>query len=98
MRQKPPTRWTATRSAPATFAGWSYDAGGKTFTANWAEKTYSVTFSANGGFFNDKSTTSTVEVTQNKYVDLPDAGDVSRRGRLYVLLGWSEKQNRQPAV
>ena len=74
------------------FAGWSYDAGSKTFTANWAEKTYSVTFNANGGFFNDKSTTSTVEVTQNKYVDLPDAGDVSREGD-YVLLGWSEKQN-----
>lgn len=74
------------------FAGWSYDAGSKTFTANWAEKTYSVTFNANGGFFNDKSTTSTVEVTQNKYVDLPDAGDVSREGG-YVLLGWSEKQN-----
>lgn len=74
------------------FAGWSYDAGSKTFTANWAEKTYSVTFNANGGFFNDKSTTSTVEVTQNKYVDLPNAGDVSREGG-YVLLGWSEKQN-----
>ena len=74
------------------FAGWSYDAGSKTFTANWAEKTYSVTFNANGGFFKDKSTTSTVEVTQNKYVDLPDAGDVSREGG-YVLLGWSEKQN-----
>lgn len=74
------------------FAGWSYDADSKTFTANWAEKTYSVTFNANGGSFNDKSTTSTVEVTQNKYVDLPDAGDVSREGG-YVLLGWSEKQN-----
>ena len=74
------------------FAGWSYDADSKTFTANWAEKTYSVTFNANGGFFNDKSTTSTVEVPQNKYVDLPDAGDVSREGG-YVLLGWSEKQN-----
>ena len=74
------------------FAGWSYDAGSKTFTANWAEKTYSVTFDANGGFFNDKSTTSTVEVPQNKYVDLPNAGDVSREGD-YVLLGWSEKQN-----
>ena len=74
------------------FAGWSYDAGSKTFTANWAEKTYSVTFNANGGFFNDKSTTSTVEVTQNKYVDLPNAGDVSREGG-YVLLGWSGEQN-----
>lgn len=74
------------------FAGWSYDADSKTFTANWAEKTYSVTFHANGGFFNDKSTTSTVEVTQNKYVDLPNAGDVSREGG-YVLLGWSGEQN-----
>jgi len=72
-----------------TFTGWSPEVGtmneeGKTFEAQWEEKTYNANFKANGGLFADGETTTVVPTKFGASIVAP--ADPKRDG--YTFAGW----------
>ncbi|MFI3229703.1 MAG: InlB B-repeat-containing protein [Bacillota bacterium] len=58
--------------------------------------TYTITFDANGGFFNDNATTIEIEENYNSTIYLADYNNVSRDG--YILKGWATTETSTETV
>ncbi|MBQ2842149.1 MAG: InlB B-repeat-containing protein [Clostridia bacterium] len=81
-----------------TFTGWSPEVGtmdeeGKTFEAQWTEKTYNANFKANGGLFADGETTTVVPTKFGAAIIAPAAP--ARDG--YTFAGWDTVPAAMPA-
>ncbi len=99
------TEFGAQIAAPAdptmdgyTFTGWSPEVGkmdeeGKTFVAQWEEKTYNANFKANGGLFADGETTTVVPTKFGAAIVAPAAP--TRDG--YTFAGWDTVPATMPA-
>ncbi len=77
-----------------TFTGWYFDSSSYTFTAQWTEITYIVTFIGNGGEATIEGVPGYTEYTQTLYADQTGqkliANLFEREG--YTFTGWSTKQ------